>query len=329
MLVGVLLAAASAHADDEVSLTSGNRMTGTLRELSRGVLSFSVAGAGRIDIDWNNVETLRSEQRLDIELVSGTRLLGTIASPSTGMLEIREASGGTQTVPMQDVVRMTRVRATLTERTTGSADIGIDFLTANSELDLTFNIDAQNRTKNFLTSAYLSSILRRRNGEVAQRRDRFHIDTRRFLADRWFVLGQFEVEDDRELDLDLRVMLGAALGRTLHQSQRQIFALYAGLDYIFEEYRQITDSDDSGEAFGTLEWDWFEFDGKVELDVRATTYRRLDEDRWRIAFDSSIRRYVIRDFYLALNLYESYDSRPPPDRKHSDFGVSLTFGSSF
>lgn len=330
ILVSLLLVAGPSGAEepDVLTLEGGNRVTGTVRELSRGVLTFSIEGAGRVDIDWRNVLTLHSSQQMDVELASGRRLLGALASPEERILEVRTTAGA-ERFPMDEVVRVTPIRATFRERSTGSADIGFDFLSAGDELDLTLNADFGNRTKNYQTSATLSALVRRRDGETIQQRDRFEIDVRRFQQNRWFVLGQFEAEDNRELDLDLRLLAGAALGRTLHQSQRTLIALYAGLDLILEEYRNIPGSDTSPEALVSFEWDWFEVEGRTALDLKATTYRNLERSRWRLALDSSLRRYIVRDFYWALNLYESYDSEPPPGREHSDFGVSLTFGTDF
>lgn len=334
----VLLAiAATSHApaEDLVVLTSGNRMTGTVRHLTRGQLNFSIDGVGRVDIDWHNVETLRSVQRLDIELASGERLTGSIAATPPGKIEVTGATGGAtgpKMIDLNDVVRINPIEATFRERTTGSVDLGLDLLAANDEIDWTFNIAAENRTKNYLTEASLSSLVRRHNDETAQQRNRFEIGSRRFLANRWFALGLFEAEEDRELDLDLRVLVGAAMGRTLIQSNRTLFAVYGGLDIAHEEFRGVSQSDDEVvEALAAVEWDWFELgsDGDTALLMKATTYVAPDDGRVRFNLDGSLRHDIASDYYLSLNVYESYNSDPPAGLEKSDLGVAITFGRSF
>lgn len=332
MALVLLAAAATSHAADLVVLTSGNRMTGTVRQLSRGELAFSIEGAGRggrVYIDWSNVEALQSTQRLDVELASGERFSGPITSPSAGKLEVTTDTGA-KLIDLANVVRIDPLEATFRDRTRGSADLGFDFLTANSEIDWTFNIEARNRTKNYLTEASLSSLVRRRSSETAQQRNHFEISSRRFLADRWFALGLLKAEEDQELDLDLRVLAGGAMGRTLVQSNRSLFAIYGGLDVSHEKFSgESANGDNIVEALGALEWDWFDLGGDLELSIDATTYVALDDGRVRIDLQSSLRHDIARNYYLSLNLYESYNSAPPEGFEKSDLGVSITFGRTF
>ncbi len=329
----LLALGAQAAADDLVVLTSGNRMTGTLVGLTRGELIFSIEGAGRgrgrVEIDWSNVAMLESTRRLDIEAASGERFLGTIAAPAPGMLEITSPAGS-KTIAMKDIVRITPIEATFRDRTSGTLDLGLDFLSADDEIDWTFEAEARNRTKNYLTEASLSSLVRRHDGETTQQRNDLQIGSRRFVGNRWFAIGLFEVEEDLELDLDLRALLGAALGRTLVQSNRSELGVYGGLDLVHEEYLGMSSLDDDRvEALGAVEWDWFDLGAETTFSIEATTYVALDDGRVRFELDSSLRRYITNHVYLSLNLFESYNSDPPEEIEKSDLGVSLAIGLAF
>lgn len=329
----VLALSAPALAADLVVLTNGNRMTGTLRDLSRGQLIFSIEGAGRgkgrVEIDWRSVAMLESLQRLDIELASGERYLGTIAARGNGTIEVT-TDAGTKSIAMTDIVRITPIEATFRDRTRGSLDVGLDVLSASNEIDWTLNGEAHNRTKHYLTEVSLSSLVRRHDSETTQQRNDLQIGVRRFLEKRWFALGLFEVEEDLELDLDLRALLGAALGRTLLQSNRTALGVYGGLDLVHEEYRGASSADeDRIEALGAIEWDWFYLGGETTLSLEATTYVALDDGRVRFELDSSVRRDIGSNFFLSLNVFESYNNDPSEGLEKSDFGVSLTFGRTF
>ena len=333
LICGLSALAWRATADDLIVLANGNRMSGTLRELSRGELQFTIAGAGQgrgtVEVDWRNVSMLESEQRLDIETASGERLLGTIAAPASFVLAITTAAG-TREIPMQDIVRITPIEATFRERTRGSLDVGLDFLSAGDELDWTLNAEARNRKVGSLTTVSLSSLVRRHDGSTTQQRNDLQIGSRLFLDNRWFVLGLFEIEEDLELDLDLRALLGAAMGRTLAQSNRAVFAVYGGLDLVHEEYLGTSSLDDDRiEALGAVEWDWFDLGADLTLSIEATTYVALDDGRVRFELDGSLRRDVASNMYLSLNVFESYNDDPPEGLEKSDFGLSLTFGRFF
>lgn len=328
-IIFAVLAAQAAYAgDDVVTLTSGNRLTGEIRELSRGELEFSIDGVrGWSGIDWRNIESLESAQRFDIVLASGERTSGVITSLSKGKLEI-QTDAGRQTIEQRDLIFMRAVGASFVDRIAGSIDLGLEFLTADDQFDWTLNADLTHRTRNYLTNVYLTSLVRQNSDETTQRRNRFELDSRRLLDRRWFVLGELIAEEDKELGLDSRFLLGAAFGRTLVQSSVTLFALYGGFDVSREQFAGLG-TENEPEALAAIEWDWFEIGGDFELLMKATTYYGLDDSRVRFDLDGSLRHDIFGDYYLALNLFESYNSDPPAGYEKSDFGASFTFGRTF
>jgi hypothetical protein len=318
---------AKAAEHDVVKLKSGNRLFGTVTKLSRGTLSFSIEGAGGVDITWSNVESLESVTVLDVELASGQRLKGTLGTQLPGKLEIKSA-GNSQVVDMKEVVWMLPIATTFLKRTSGSIDGGLAALQANSEVDVTVDAEFSNRTRNYLTEGSFSSLLRRRNEENSQWRNYFDLNSRRYFGNRWFVLGNLGIEQDQRLDLDLRTVVYGAFGRTLIQSNRTIFAVYGGVDYDRENYGGFPISN-SSEGLGAVEWDWFDAGSKTELLSKATTYLTLNRQRVRLEFKTELRHDLPKNFYGAVGVFESYDSDPPSNQHNNDAGLTITFGRSF
>ena len=318
---------AKAEEHDVVTLKSGNRLMGSVNSLSRGTLSFSIAGAGDVDINWSNTETLESVTVLDVELRSGRKVRGTLRTPSPGKLEIKE-DGNTEIVDKADVVWMLPIGTTFLKRTSGSIDAGIAALQASSELDVSINAEASNRTKNYLTGATYSSLLRRRNEANSQWRNYFQINSRRYLGDRWFVLGKLGLEQDQQLDLDLRTLIYGAIGRTIIQTNATVLSVYGGMDYDRENYDGFPISN-SPEGLGSVEWDWFDAGSRTALTSKATTYVTLNRERVRLELTSELRHDLPRSFYGAVGVFESYDSDAPPGKRSNDAGLTITFGRSF
>lgn len=328
-VLAVLVIASTARASEPavVVIKSGNRMTGSISELSRGTLTFSIEGAGSVDINWDNVVSLQSSQNLDIHLSSGVRYSGTISSPSDGKLEIKTASGP-QVVDMKDVVLIKPVEATFRERTSGSVDAGFSVLQANDEIDLNLNAGLENRTKNYLTEASFESLWRRRSGDDNQLRNFFDIGSRRYLPHRWFVLGQFDIQQDQAMDLDFRTLVSGSLGRTLIENNHAIFSAYAGFDFNHEDYGGVPTTN-TGEALAAIEWDVFGDKHKTELLATAKSYYALNQARIRLQLDTEIRRYIYKKIYGKLNFFESFDSKPPLAQEGNDYGLTITIGRSF
>ncbi|HLU46647.1 MAG TPA: DUF481 domain-containing protein, partial [Planctomycetota bacterium] len=187
------------------------------------------------------------------------------------------------------MIRITPIAATAAERTSGYVDFGLDFLTANDELDLKLDAEVENQMRNYLTTFSVDSIISEIDDETAQRRNYFQRRSRRLLENRWFAIGRLHFGEDLELDLDTRTLLGFGGGRTLLQSNRAVFALYGGLAGDRERYRGVPGTEDSTEAFVTIEWDWFELGGDTQVAMNATTFFSFDRSRRRVALDARLQ----------------------------------------
>jgi putative salt-induced outer membrane protein YdiY len=328
-LIAVCLFALVGHTlhADEALLMGGNRLTGTVRNLARGELEFAIDGVGTASIEWSNVERLSSERRMDVELASGERLEGTIASPVPGRLEVTNGAGSRE-FQMTDIVRIHPIETGFLERASGSVDFGIAALGAHDEKDFTLNLEGEHRTVNYLTEASMSLLVRELDGEKAQDRKDIALAGRRFLSNRWFVIGQLGWEDNQELTLDSRALLGVGAGRVLVQSNRMVLSLYGGVDYAVERYEGI-ETDRSPEAMGALEFDWFEVGDDTTASTRLAVFRNLDRNRTLVQLDATLHRDFFDNFFWSVTVYEILDGDPPPGAEDNDYGVTVGIGRNF
>lgn len=325
---GAVTAAPKTAGTDTVTLTSGNRMSGTVNGLLRGRLLFEIDGIGDVLIDWNNVAALSSTRIIVVEIPSGTRLIGLVSSSSADSITVR-TEAGPRTIAKRDAIRMTPIAATVRDRTTGSVDVGFALLNANDEFDLTLNGDAENRTGPYVTNLSVSLLVRRLNDQTAQSRNRLDLRSRKFLPDRWFGLGLLELEQNRFLDLNLRMLAGVAPGRMLLQTNRAIVSVYAGVDYLLADYRGVEERKSHAEALAAFEWDWFEIGGATQVSLLATGFVGLGEGGARSDVVGRLRRDFLADFYWSLNLFHEYNNEPPPGLRTTDYGFGLSIGRSF
>jgi hypothetical protein len=70
---------------------------------------------------------------------------------------------------------------------------------------------------------------------------------------------------------------------------------------------------------------------KTNIDVGADYYPSLSNPgRNRLQLDAGIKYELWKDFYVAFNVYNTYDSRPPnPAADTNDFGVVASVGWSY
>ena len=86
LIIGFLsLSAQAAPKTDIIIFKNGDKLTGEIKSLKRGKLSFNTDAMGTISIEWDKIAHIESLQYIQIETSSGARYFG--------RLELTEASG--------------------------------------------------------------------------------------------------------------------------------------------------------------------------------------------------------------------------------------------
>jgi Protein of unknown function, DUF481 len=229
-----------------------------------------------------------------------------------------------------DIVLIAPLGGTFWRRLDGSISAGFSFTEANTQTQWTFDTTVSYRSHRWLSQLTADSLLTTSEDVDRQTRNNLTIQSHRFLRPRWRALGFVQFQQNEELSLNLRSVVGGGIIRMLAQSNRTSSWLVGGVAYTSEQYSG-EGVDNVAEAIAGATWQWFTFDGRsTNLSTSGVTYYALNGDpRVRVEFNSSFKSDIIGDLYWSVNVFESYSSRPPQDRKSSDFGVSATMGWSF
>jgi hypothetical protein len=329
-----------AQSTDVVEVANGDRITGDVRRLQNGLLSFRTAAAaapgaqrwaGTISIVWAEVVRLASTQNLDIELGTGERLTGSISSPAAGELIVQTTTGPSRPIATREIVYIVPIEAGFRGRTTGSVDFGLNVTNAEAARSYTLAAAAVHRSAAHVyeTEASFDSWLSARDDAERLTRNEFALDVRRRLGARWFGIAKFELQQDEPLELDVRLVVGGGLRRMLLQTNRTVLAVEGGVDYDGEAYDSADAFSHSVEVFGGTSWNWFAPGHSTQAAVDATVFISLERQRMRLELDSKLRRDLLSSMYWALSIIENFDSNPPGDRPRSDLGLSVSLGWVF
>ena len=141
--------------------------------------------------------------------------------------------------------------------------------------------------------------------------------------------GRFETNES--LGLELRSQVGAAIGPRLVNTNRAQLAIGAGL--AFNDERGVdVEPTQNVEALLMFHTSYFTYDRpKTNLDINLQYYPSLSNPgRQRVQLDAGVKRELLKDFFVALTVYNSYNSRPPnPAADQNDVGVVLSIGWSY
>ncbi len=329
----VLVAAFPAHArqkTDLVYLKNGDRMTGEIKQLDRGILKLSTNDIGTLSIEWEDVDSLNSVYQFRVEDRDGFKYFGAIFLQKSGVLEVIRG-GETEQVLHVDVVAITPMEKSFWQQLDGSVAIGFSYTKSNSLAQLTSDIYVRRRTAIRLWELDASSIETAQANDETQRRENLTLSYSRLFTGPLFATSSAGAQTNDELGLDLRVLVSAGAGYNWVQTNHNDFMSSLGLS-VNREWSNDANGEYNLEAYVSATHSVFRYDyPKTDITTELTVYPNLTTwGRVRSEFDISASREIVPDFTIVLSFYDSYDSDPPsPTAATNDYGLVTSLGWTF
>jgi hypothetical protein len=94
MVYGVLFLFLSPHSGyaDVINLKNGDKLTGTVLSLSKGMLNFSTSYSKKIEIKKAEINSLETDQSVKVQLKNGWKIKGKLRPTAEGQYSIRTKS---------------------------------------------------------------------------------------------------------------------------------------------------------------------------------------------------------------------------------------------
>jgi hypothetical protein len=332
-VVCFLLSAAPvlAQKTDVIVLFNGDRVTCEIKSYKQGRLTVSTDIASDISIKWNKIVSITSDKVFEIETADGFVHYGHL-EPSTppGRLNV-VSEADTESLDFMAVVRISPIYESFWKRWDGSLDIGFNYTQANNYFQFTLNGDATFRRPSFQTSVSLSSFFTAQEGVESSQRANFSTAYEKFLKDRYLVIGFLAFDRNLDLGLKARGSLGVGFGRDLVQTNQALLTVAAALS---GQREKATDDAITSNLAAILlgQYSTFTYDfPKLTFNVQLQVIPYLtDSGRIRLEFTTYVKREIVKDFYLSLSIFDSFDSRDPAtQQRKNDWGPVLAIGYSF
>ena len=336
LAIAALLAAWSpaglAAKTDVVRLLNGDDVTGEIKSLEFGALSYSTDSMGTVSIDWVDVIDIRSPQSLQVEITDGTRYFGTLRT-AMNERQVRVVTRDREvTLALIDIVRLTPIDTedSFWSRVEGSLSLG---LTSEKSSEVTtFNLatDMQYRERKYLVGLTANASITDQPGAETTQRSTIGLNYQRFRPNRWFTDWFVSWETNQQLGIQNRYILGGGLGRYLVQTNKDQFSVTAGVNATRESY--VGADEDSTVAEGRIQVRYLHRRLVPDAHIALTTniYPLLsDFSDYRSETDLTFRREFIDDLFLDITVYRSYLSEPPAGAAKLDYGITTSLGYSW
>ena len=334
VILAILVMAGHAAAQgrtDVVTLPNGDRITGEVVRLDRGRLEFKTDDAGTLYLEWDKVATVQATRAVEVVTEDGRRILGSLGPAASRTLTV-VGEAESVSVDMADVTIIRQIGSSFWSKLDGSIDAGYSYTRSSGVAQLNVNWDTYYRTP-AARARLIVSLNQTHKDDDSETDDRGSLEASylRYPWQRWFISTAGRFETNKSLGLELRSQVGAAIGPRLVNSNRGQLGLGAGLVFNDEQGVDVERTQNVEALVSSRRRTTPTIGRRTNLDLSVVYYPSLsDPGRRRLQLDAGAKRELWKDFFVALTLFTTYDSRPPnPSADTSDVGVVASIGWTY
>ncbi|MEK1906568.1 MAG: DUF481 domain-containing protein [Pseudomonas sp.] len=288
---------------DTVWLNNGDRLSGEIILLDGGKLALKTKYAGRVLIDWKDIDTLSSDKPLMLRR-DGIDSEASEQLQAAGKGLVRVVNGSTVTVPLASITRLVPPRPLLKDRLwEGNLDAKLD-LDRDEERTDEWKFKGDTRIEHGRWRHVLNGELERKTEDGDETEDNWELeyDLDRFFTDHWFWRAGYDHKEDQFSDVYRQRMLGSGPGYRFWDNELGRFDLIT-------RYNRVALNSDYGEFdFNTwsLEWDYKRLlrGTRFEFYTTGTLHKPQIEAIDYILESEAGLRYRLNDWARLSLLYE-------------------------
>ena len=328
---------------EQVTLKNGDRLTGTIINVSDKKLTLKTEYAGVISIEWDAVAQFSSDQpmvvtRTDKQVVSGpvsTKDTDVVVSTASGAQEIPMTAVAVMRSPADQAAYEKSLHPGMLEGWAGGGNFGLALARGNSDttnLALGFNAARETTTDKWSINAAALYATNTTNGVNTTSANALGGVVRydRNLTKKLFAFGLLAGSYDHAQDLNERIGPSGGLGYHVIASKVTTLDLLGGIGYTYENY--FTGETNNlinvtlGEEFT------HKFSPNTSMFENLYFFPYLNESgNYRGNFDFGLASKLYRAITWNLNFGDRYNSKPVAGKKNNDVllttGLGLTFGA--
>jgi len=309
---------------DTVYFQQGDRLTGEVMSLNKGILKLKTDDGGTVSIEWKNIDSLFILNPLRIIKHNGGILYGQLyPSGKKGVCILQNENGETSTIELQSIVELIKLEKRILDRLTGTLSAGFSFIKATkvSQLDFSGNVEYKGE-KTIFSVNY--NIVLTDDGESTTQRQTGGASFDRILPNNWSALGKLLAESNSEFQLDLRTSILAGVSYNFIRSNSQILQAGGGISLNREFSGDLAQN--NIEALIGAKYSLFILESpKISYDFDGYLFPSLNHfGRIRSEINTALNWEIFNDFYLKGSLFYSFDNEPLSGVDlHTDWGTSL------
>jgi putative salt-induced outer membrane protein YdiY len=336
LLSAALLLAAPVLAQDKVTLSNGDVISGKLGTMAEGKLTIKSPVLGDVVVPFEQVATIATQGPVEIVTKSGERVKRRIVGIDLGKLQLAAGEEGGPASPTITLDQVNQLNPPEHKPPTWTGSLTINASVADGNTD--------SRT----AGLSLEAVQRRENDRISfdaawdygedkvagvwqlnQRRTGAGIKYDYFLSKRLYALATTRVLGDTMADLDLRLTAGVGLGYQLVETETLKVTIEGGPSYFREDYRSATPTQDYLAARAAYKVNWALTDTtRIIHGVEAYPSLERHDDIY-FNMNTKLQLDFTKSMFAQLEWVWDYDNTPSPGLDRNDNRYIFSVGWKF
>jgi hypothetical protein len=323
--------ARGAQRTDAVVLVNGDHLTGEVEHLQKGQLELRTDHEGRIEIEWSSIVQIEAIRQFEVVTTDGRRFLGSLGRAEPGFILV-VGGGSAQALTFAEVTGITVIGSSFWKKLDGSLSAGLNYTRSSGVAQTNLSSDTIYRRPAFSVEFQANGTLTYKAEEdTSSDQGSVSLSYRNYRGQRRFVGAAGKFETNESLGLVLRSQAAGSLGyRVVNSNQAQV--LVGGGVAVNNEQGVDTAPTDNLEGLLGLKMEYYKYSHpKTNFDLDINYFPSLsDWGRQRLQVNSDVKRELLRDFFIQLSAYDTFDSAPPgASASSNDVGVALSIGWTY
>jgi hypothetical protein len=329
-----LLFLSTAHAD-ELILKDGSRIVGKVVSMESKKLVFDTSFAGKITIEWGQIDSIRTDEVIEVTLDDKKVFVGKGVETDDGLLFLEIEKGSEKKpIPMAHIKTLKNPEPPPSWKFTGRLDFSFSRERGNTDKDRTY-LDGEMMLKKVphrFKSAFELK-LEKSFDKTTEDKGFFTLSYDRFVSERWYIFGRLFAQRDEFSDLSVLTIGSVGPGYQFWKSDKKNLYIEIGPGYVWEKYttEQVNfENNDEREyiaAVWTLGFDIWLFEKKLQpFHFNSGSISLDDASVWRIKTQTGIRFPLVYKLYTSLQYNYDWVNSPADGKRKYDEALMLKLG---
>ena len=312
-----------AQKTDRIFMKNGDHLTCDIKWMEFGKVKVKVDEMSSIYIEWDAIDSLWSNRIFEVHFEDGSLMEMSLEEKFHEHIQNN----------YENVVRLARIKDRFISRLEGDASLGFNYDKSSEILRIAIDADITHRSFKKSTVLEMGTVFTLDDDQERTNRRDSKIIQNWFAKNEVSYRAMIGYDQNTELGLKGRLLGGGGIGKDfLNDQTAWLFAGVGASGNIEWSTDSTIERKTNAEAVGIVEFKKFSYDfPEIDINSSLTIYPSFTQGgRIRMDWDTKLKIEIIDDFFVSLNFYYHYDSKPIDVlASKNDWGTSFSVGYSF